>query len=168
MRYTMTTVFTAVATGLALFAGAGAANAAPTPGQATVQQQIDGILAKHPDAVKSGKSTVSWDHGAVTLRLAGASGLESCGSGQFCLWQDFDFGGRMLSWKVSLNCQTVINLPDYGFNDQASSWANNSDHIIDVYNDVNRGGGVIWTELKQTNSSSVGTNDQASSLFCNA
>ncbi|WP_328835875.1 hypothetical protein [Streptomyces europaeiscabiei] len=71
------------------------------PAQATAQQQIDGILAKNPDAAQTGKSTVTLDKGAVTLRLAGATGLDACGAGLFCL-NHADYAvpsGRQLSCR---------------------------------------------------------------------
>ncbi|SEQ46138.1 hypothetical protein SAMN04487983_1005141 [Streptomyces sp. yr375] len=173
MRYALTALLTAAGTGLALLGGAGAADAAPatTPATArpTVQQQIDGILAKDPAAVQTGKSSVSWDKGAVTLRLAGTAGEDACGSDRFCLWQDIDFGGRMVSWKgTSALCGAgrVINLPEYGFNDTASSWVNNSDYIVDVWDDIDKGGNRLWTMYPGSSSSVAPDGDSSSSLNC--
>lgn len=169
MRYTLTALLATAGTGLALLAGAGAANAAPT--QATVQQQIDGILAKNPDAVQTGKSTVTLDKGAVTLRLAGATGVDACGAGLFCLWEHADYGGQMVSWKgspVLCKANRTINLTDYGFSDRASSWANNSDYLVDVWEHEDRGGRRLWTELPGTYLRENPDGDEATSLNCYA
>ncbi|MFK0113872.1 peptidase inhibitor family I36 protein [Streptomyces sp. NPDC091217] len=169
MRYTLTALLTTAGTALAMLAGAGAADAAPVHG--TVQQQIDGILAKNPDAVQTGKSTVTLDKGAVTLRLAGATGAESCGSDQFCLWEDIDFGGRMVSWKgTAALCSPsrYVNLTEYGFNDRASSWVNNSDYVVDVWEDIDKGGARLWTMYPGSSSSVAPDGDSSSSLNCYA
>ncbi|WP_262064344.1 peptidase inhibitor family I36 protein [Streptomyces sp. STR69] len=94
--------------------------------------------------------------------------MADCASGQFCLWQD-NWSGRMLSWTPSTQLCSgfTINLTDFGFNDVASSWANNTQsYTIDVWHDIGQGGSRLWTELPGTSSRFVTANDQASSLNC--
>lgn len=171
MHRTLTALLTTAGTTLALLTGAGAAQAAPVPARATVQQQIDGILAEHPDAVQTGASTVTLHNGAATLRLAGAAGIASCGADRICVWEDIDFGGAMLSWTASAvtlcNVDNWVNLPDYGFNDKTSSWANMSLYYnAYLWQNVDKGNLLAALPPGENSPNLGGANDKASSLSC--
>jgi hypothetical protein len=49
--------------------------------------------------------------------------LIACSPGYTCLYEHDNFRGRRLQWS---DPGTRVNLPDYGFNDQMSSWINNN------------------------------------------
>jgi hypothetical protein len=93
--------------------------------------------------------------------------IHGCPTGWFCLYQDINFNagtnGRRLQFQ---SCNVTQNLTDFGFNDQASSWVNNTSHSVRVFKDINGGGGILWTSAPNSQSSFVGgaNNDQASSL----
>ncbi len=88
----------------------------------------------------------------------------------YCFYQDKNFNGRRLQWSYqycySYNLKPYINFTDYSFNDQASSWVNNGNHIISAYNNINAGGALLWQEGTVSNSPFVGStaNDKASSF----
>src|SRR5262249_46639950 len=88
--------------------------------------------------------------------------IHGCPSGRFCFHKDAGFGGRRLQFS---SCG-LQNLTDFAFNDQASSWVNNTGSSVDVFRDVNGGGGRLWHEPPHSQSSFVGSgaNDQASSF----
>lgn len=88
--------------------------------------------------------------------------IHGCPSGWFCFYHDANFGGRMLQFS---SCG-IQNLTDFGFNDQTSSWVNNTSSSVDVFKDINGGGGRLWHESPHSQSSFVGSaaNDQASSF----
>jgi hypothetical protein len=88
--------------------------------------------------------------------------IHGCPSGWFCFYKDAGFGGR----RVQFSSCGLQNLTDFGFNDQASSWVNNTGSSVDVFKDVNGGGGRLWHEPAHSESSFVGSgaNDKASSF----
>jgi hypothetical protein len=87
----------------------------------------------------------------------------------YCVYQDRDFGGRMLEFK---DCGPSGNpaynyLSDYGFAYQTSSWVNTkTDTSVNVY----QGYTYLWSESPNSLSSWVGSanNDRATELlgFC--
>jgi hypothetical protein len=91
--------------------------------------------------------------------------INGCPSGFYCFYQDANFGGRRVQFQ---SCGTQ-NLTDFGFNDEASSWVNNTNSSWDVFKDINRGGGRLWHSPPNSRSSFVGSaaNDQASSFTRN-
>ncbi len=59
---------------------------------------------------------------------ATASAVVACTPGYTCVYQDINYGGRRLEWQ---DPGQLINLADYDFNDQLSSWRNlNSEAAI--------------------------------------
>ncbi|MFI1584512.1 peptidase inhibitor family I36 protein [Embleya sp. NPDC020630] len=167
MKIKSAALATAVVVGLGLPVGTGVADAAPTA--ASLRTQMARVLAEHPGGVQTGADTVSWQNGAVTLKLASLRGVADCGYNQFCLWEHSGFGGRMIAWNAipAICSGLIINLTDYGFNDQASAWADNSpSRFVDVWNDYGAGGGRIWRMLPGASSPNVQSNDAASSLDC--
>lgn len=166
MKRSLTTLLLALATGLALFGGTGAANAASS-GNAT-QQKIESILAEHPGGVQTGKDSIAWKNGAVTMRLD--AGVTDCGAGQFCLWEN-NYSGKFVSFNQGLCAYQFlsIDLKVYAFNDAASSWANNTPYFVDVWDNYGSSAGR-WTMLPFSGSSQIDRdyNDKASSLSCHA
>ena len=100
---------------------------------------------------------------AATVGAAPQATIHGCPAGWFCLYADANFGGRRLPFS---SCNVTQNLTNFGFNDQASSWVNNTSHSVRVFKDINGGGGILWTAPPHSQSSFVGgaNNDQASSL----
>jgi len=92
--------------------------------------------------------------------------IHGCRAGWFCLYQNVNFNigdpGRRPQFRT---CNRTQNLTDFGFNDQASSWVNNTSHSVRVFRDVG-GHGVLWTAAPHSRVSDVGRgdNDEASSL----
>lgn len=105
--------------------------------------------------------TVEFEDGAVVLEL-GDLGYSDCPSGWLCLWEDEDYGGRMLQFQSTGYWQ---NLTDYGFNDEMSSWRNR--RANDSKWAWNTGGGGTVRCMDSGSSSSYvgsGDNDEASSI----
>jgi glyoxylate carboligase len=116
-----------------------------------------GAYAAGNQSAPSASATV----GAVPLAT-----IHGCPAGWYCLYDDINWNagtnGRRLQFQ---SCNVTQNLTDFGFNDDASSWVNNTSHSVQVFKDINGGGGVLWTSPPNSSSSFVGSaNDQASSL----
>src|SRR5262245_23740710 len=106
-------------------------------------------------------------HAGATAAAASGEGatphasIHGCPSGSFCFYQNASFKGRMLRFQ---SCGRQ-NLTDFGFNDKTSSWVNNTSSSVDVFRDVNAGGGILWHEAAHALSAHVGSaNDKASSF----
>ncbi|MGY0055649.1 peptidase inhibitor family I36 protein [Streptomyces sp. LZ34] len=156
---------TAVA-GLMLMGGTGAADAATSD---ATQRQINSILAKQPDAVQSGKGSITWNDG-VTLKVgASAAGREACPAASICLWEHDQYGGAMLLAVPENLCgqKLIFNLKDRGWNDRASSWANNTKYFAVAFNDY---GAVdkLWDMFPGFYADGLPKeyNDKASALTC--
>ena len=165
MKHTLAACVAAATAGFTLLAAGGAANAAPDP----TQRKINNVLAAHPGGVQTGKNTVAWEKGAVVLRLStSAAAAAPCEDGRFCLYEHDHFGGDSLSFRDRLCDNRIINLTGFAFNDRVSSWANNTDHDIDVWQDIGGVGARLWQMLPYTESAglSKSINDEASSLNC--
>jgi hypothetical protein len=143
-----------------------------SPAHASVQSQINTVLKQHPDARQTGANEVSFDQGHAVLAFAPAeSGAGACRANEYCFYDDINFNAgtntRVLHFNLCSGGSGTGNLTDYGFNDDASAWVNNTGWYITVYNDVNRGGGSLWTESPHSLVSFVGNaNDKASSFGC--
>lgn len=91
-----------------------------------------------------------------------AAAIIACSPGYTCLYEHDNFRGRRLQWS---DPGTRVNLPDYGFNDQMSSWINNNSRDARWFYNHNSSG---TTRCMQPNTSVtwVGEpdNDEASSL----
>jgi hypothetical protein len=86
-----------------------------------------------------------------------------CPDNWYCLWQNSNYGGRMLRFR---DCCYFQYLDDYGFQNQATSWRNRLDN-----NDVRvwdlATGNILWCSDTHSTSSNVGSadNDKADSLY---
>lgn len=85
----------------------------------------------------------------------------------YCFYQNASYGGRMLEFK---DCSTLYPgltqyFTTYGFDNQVSSWVNNTWQWISVYNDTALNY-WLWDENGQGHSSYVGNanNDKASAF----
>lgn len=99
---------------------------------------------------------------AATVGVVPQATVRGCPSGWFCFYKDANFGGPRLQ---SQQCG-LLNLTTFGFNDQISSWVNNTSSSVDVFGDINGRGVLLWHEPPFSRSSFVGpaANDQASSV----
>jgi hypothetical protein len=88
--------------------------------------------------------------------------IHGCPTGFFCFYQNAGFGGR----RVQFQSCGLQNMTNFGFNDEASSWVNNTSSSVDVYRDTGGLGGRLWHEDPGAQVSYVGdaNNDQASSF----
>ena len=122
----------------------------------------------------------------AALELAGTQGVEDTkmapmgdsgtspwtlnGKHYYCLYAADKFDGRRLQWADQYcyyyNASTSVNLSDWDFDNQTTSWVNNSDFTVYVYDGANGGGSLLWSEGSVSNSPNVGTgnNDRATSL----
>ncbi|MGI5447535.1 peptidase inhibitor family I36 protein [Streptomyces sp. CA-243310] len=64
-----------------------------------------------------------------------------CGSNQICLFQEYNYGGRMLNITRIGAC--IPNLKGWEFNDITSSVVNNSPSTIRIYQDIGHGGKYV-------------------------
>lgn len=103
--------------------------------------------------------------------------VNDCVGGWYCFWDHADYEGRRLQWSYRYcnnefpNKAPYINFTDYDFNDRTSSWRNKSIQsaapaYVYVYDHVNAGGTLLWTEDTSGRSNYVGDqdNDRASSF----
>jgi hypothetical protein len=143
-----------------------------SPERTPVQSQINTLLKQHPRARQIGPNEVSFDQGHTILTFApGESGSGACRANEYCFYDDINFNAgtnkRVLHFSQCSGVGDYANLTDYGFNDDTSSWVNNTGWYINVYSDINAGGGVLWRESPHSLSSFAGsTNDMASSFAC--
>lgn len=109
----------------------------------------------------------------IVLRPDGTS--NSCpyspgGTDWYCWYTDKDFDGARFQFSYNY-CPgspngPQINFANYGRDNQASSWVNNTDYAIHVWDLANAGGAQLWVEVGVGNSAYVGAanNDRASSF----
>ena len=182
-RWSRRLLVTLTTAGTLLAGYASTAEAAPV---SALDSQVAQVMAAVPGGVRTAPNQISWKNGHVVLTLAApsataakaaavpaTSGTGACGSNFWCLYENANFNqglfndGRMLSLT---GCDGIPgNLTNYGFNDKTSSWFNNSGFSpVNVYRDINGGGGILWTMHAFERSSYVGdsNNDKASSINC--
>jgi len=96
------------------------------------------------------------------LASAGAAAVIPCTAGYTCLYEHVNYGGRRLEWQ---DPGLLVNLADYDFNDQMSSWRNLSGEAAIWYHDAD-GLGLARCMPAGASNPWVGSsdNDQASSL----
>jgi hypothetical protein len=117
-----------------------------------------GVLLVGQPAQASGRATTS---------VAAAGGVEAfagsadCGAGWICLFEDANYGGRVLRW--SSPGTRIDHLRDYDFNDKLSSWVNNTDLDAMWYGDSSMGGQSHCIPSRSM-SAHVNPGDSASSL----
>ncbi|WUI01461.1 peptidase inhibitor family I36 protein [Spirillospora sp. NBC_00431] len=168
MSHRLAAILAATAAGFALLAGGGAAGAAaPDP----TQQKINQLLTESPGGVQTSKNTVAWENGAIVYTVArkGATiAAAACEAGRFCLYENNNFGGSVLSFSERICDNRIINLPSFNFNDKTSSWADNANVDVDVWADTGAGGSRIFQMFAFTESPGLprSINDRASSLNC--
>lgn len=169
MRRRMAALLATAAAAFMVMSGTGGtAVAAGTPD--ATQKKVDSILAEQPDAVQTGKGTITWDDG-VTMKVgAGVAGLEACPQLQICLWDDVQYGGELFLAVPERLClkNLIFNLKDRGWNDRASSWANNTQYFAIAFDDY---GAVdkLWDMFPGFYAATMSAefNDKASSITCN-
>jgi len=93
---------------------------------------------------------------------ASAAAVIPCTAGYTCLYEHVNYGGRRLEWQ---DPGLLVNLADYDFNDQMSSWRNLSGDAAIWYVDAD-GLGLAHCMPAGASDPWVGSsdNDQASSL----
>ncbi len=147
---------------------------------AGLQRQVDAQLAAVPGGEQTGLNEISWRGGkaVMTFPLPGEkkaravgeafapAGSPNCSYLWTCLYEHANFDGRRLTWS---DCD-FVNLADWGFNDQTTSWHNNQSSgtqtTVYNWNGVNAWV-VLWTSTAPSSSSNVGSanNDKADGLW---
>jgi hypothetical protein len=162
--------------------------------EAALEAEIEALLREHPDATRYDERSISWDDGKVVLVLPDprtsegsprdvGTGPESvanasealtagqahgCPSGWYCVYEhaNWDASGRRLQFS---DC-TRNDLSNYGFRDKTSSWVNNGQRKLAVWNAGNalRSDAILWRMEAQSISSWVGSaaNDKADFFSC--
>jgi hypothetical protein len=166
MRPRLAALMAIAVAGLVMVGGNGVA-AAASPALHTTQEEINAILAEHPDAVQTGKDTVTFSNGIV--RKVGITSEEQCPGDTICLWDDQNFTGQMdIVYSYVCDYGLVQNLKDTGFNDRASSWKNNTTRrVATTYFDYDAGG-LLWRMFPQQKGPTLPAefNDEASAVTC--
>jgi hypothetical protein len=115
------------------------------------------------DAARGNTSAASSDSASAASPMTASSYCLGLSTYWLVLYEHSSFGGRSLSFRD----QTVWqDLTAYTFNDQMSSWINNT--FCDAYASWDTGGGGVWLTMSARSSSTyVGAtwNDQASSIY---
>lgn len=106
--------------------------------------------------------------GDVVLSPTGTSNscpYEIGGTKWYCWYVDLNFDGDRFQFSYRYCNGSYVNLADWGRSNQASSWVNNSNYYINVY-DYTNATGFLWTENPVSNNWWVGSvlNDRASSF----
>ncbi|MEV7289898.1 peptidase inhibitor family I36 protein [Streptomyces sp. NPDC093252] len=98
-------------------------------------------------------------HAAPVTTFSGSD----CPAGRLCLFRDYDFSGG----GIALSSRTELySLANYGFNDQLSSWSNNSGVTCMWWNNgLDSGGGHEMRNGYRVNLL-PSENDTASSVRC--
>ncbi|MGV9315353.1 peptidase inhibitor family I36 protein [Streptomyces sp. NPDC003691] len=120
-------------------------------------------LALAPSATASTSPAVS---GPVTAAAAAApvhfSGA-NCPSNSLCLYRDVNFTGGGIAIRPG---DAIGFLGDYGFNDQLSSWSNDSGGTCYWWVDANRNGAIHDMRNGYRVNLPGNENDTASSVLC--
>jgi hypothetical protein len=143
-----------------------------------LQARIDEQMALTPNGRRIGLNQVSWRGGkaVMTFPLPGekqaravnepltALGSPNCSYQWTCLYEHSNFDGRRLTWS---DCGGIIDLSDWGFSDQTTSYHNNqtSGTKTRVYNWTGAWT-LLWTSTAPSASSNVGSayNDKADGI----
>jgi Peptidase inhibitor family I36 len=133
----------------------------------SVQSQINDAMRKTPGGTQINANQVAWRNGTVILTIpeAGRSttslfGGPDCSSGWYCFYADVNWGGRRLQFSFY---NELIDLANWGFTNQASSWHDNSGIYVTVWD----GGNALWNMWPYSSSSWVGSaaNDRADHFY---
>jgi hypothetical protein len=107
----------------------------------------------------------------VTSTAANASAvpqatIHGCPAGWFCFYDDINWNQGTNGRRLQFQSCGLQNLTDFGFNDDASSWVNNTGSSVDLFRDIGGQGGLLWHEAPNSSAAFVGgaNNDQASSF----
>ncbi|GAA4229837.1 hypothetical protein GCM10022254_23200 [Actinomadura meridiana] len=141
-------------------AGAGfAAQSSPARGAVDVQ------LRQHPGGVQTGPNEVSYNNGRVVVSFPGDDKPGSCDGHRVCFYDGTNFTGAQLT----IHCGTTLStkLADYGFADRISSYYNNSDNAVFVFekNQPSDPWSELWAEGPQASSVDVGAASDRADLF---
>jgi len=135
-----------------------------------LQAEIDRQLQLSPGGTQISHNQIAWRDGHVVMTfLTDSKSIfgPRCPSGQFCVFEDRDWGGRrMLQFSDCNPSGRFVDLAWYGFNDETSSWHNRSAALVDVYNWAGFEQ-FLWRSEPGARSSWVGSvnNDRADHLF---
>ncbi|GAA3380818.1 hypothetical protein GCM10020367_69620 [Streptomyces sannanensis] len=145
---------------------------------AELQRQVDKQMATTPGGKQIGVNQIAWRGGkaVMTFPLPGekkaravdepfsAMGSPNCSYKWTCLYEHSNFDGRRLTWS---DCGGILDLSDWGFSDQTTSWHNNqtSGTKTRVYNWTGAWT-LLWTSTAPSSSSNVGStnNDKADGI----
>ncbi|MEV0636330.1 peptidase inhibitor family I36 protein [Streptomyces sp. NPDC050619] len=107
----------------------------------------------HPGGMQTTANEISYADGAVKVVIPRPGAAATCPSGWYCFFQYADFGGRMLQFR---DCGGNQSLTDYGFGNRTTSWVNNTQHTVEVYDKDAEPFVTLWREAANSRSSSVG------------
>jgi Peptidase inhibitor family I36 len=95
--------------------------------------------------------------------------IHGCPAGFYCFYDDINFNAGTSGRRLQFQSCGVQNLTNFGFNDDASAWVNNTGHTVDVFKDIGARGGLLWHSPAHSQAAFVGgaNNDQASSFRIN-
>ncbi|MFE6056593.1 peptidase inhibitor family I36 protein [Kitasatospora sp. NPDC056446] len=100
---------------------------------------------------------------AADTYLTNGQGISSCPSGRLCLYRDVNYNGGG-SAPMLVTRSGVSYLGDYNFNDAASSYYNNTNLPVVLYEHANYGGGQLAIRSWGYGNLDSSWNDKASSL----
>lgn len=155
--------------------------ALPAPGHRFAPPSSPAVLAGDASAVNMPATATTAEKQAAAVMGLGVSVIplgssSTCPYSAFtkwyCWYTDSTFDGARFQFK-DYYCNTVgtankfINFADYGRDNQASSWVNNTGWQIRVWDGAGTTGTHLWTEGTVSNSPHVGSlnNDKASSAM---
>ncbi|MGW0481367.1 peptidase inhibitor family I36 protein [Nonomuraea sp. NPDC003214] len=118
----------------------------------SVQEQVDSQLHDYPGGVQSAPGVITYAGGSVKVVIPRAGAAATCPSGWYCFFQDRNWIGRMLQFR---DCGGNQSLTDYGFGNQATSWVNNTRHLVEVYDRDVDPFDTLWREAANARASYV-------------
>ncbi|GHA02438.1 peptidase inhibitor family I36 protein [Streptomyces echinoruber] len=146
--------------------------------RAAVPAQLRQVMRAHPGGKLIAPNVAAWDGGKITYGVpdaAAPNATHECAMGYYCFYQDANYSGAWVQWDPAYCDSSVGNFTWWtGWNDAISSWMNKTYKKINVYENTDLGGRLLWSEPPMPNNHSwyawtyVGdaNNDRASSFNC--
>lgn len=109
----------------------------------------------------SGVTTTTYSDGAKVLEKATPFSFSECPSGWVCLWENKEYGGRMLQFQSRGYWQA---LETYNFNNKTTGWANRTNDDAKLADVSDGSGEQLCMQPQSSNSQLTGYNDKASGI----
>lgn len=143
---------------LAIFASVAlAAEDEPSAGPSTPQ-----VVQSSVEVTPDGTEVTTYSDGTKVVSPASPDSFSECPDGWVCLWENKEYGGRMLEFQDRGYWQ---NLSVYEFNDKTSSWANRTNDDARLSQNAGGGGNLLCLQPNSSNSQLTGFNDEASAII---